>query len=180
VWQQIEAESNGPSTWNLFTAVFQPRLAWAAVSVALIAIFGLGIYFMGTRRNNSPALGVANVEHDGNQPKEPASTGTINKAPSPVVEEEQDPGERQVDKRPQKRRLDRYVAPDRPRLAVNSPDAFSPAAETSSPAVDSKTGGDTLQEKALRMEMQTRDPNIRIIWFSPRDTKPVSPNSKGI
>jgi hypothetical protein len=37
-------------------------------------------------------------------------------------------------------------------------------------------------EKALRVEIQTKDPNIRIIWFSAQPTKQDSPNksSKGI
>jgi len=40
----------------------------------------------------------------------------------------------------------------------------------------------TKTEKALRLEIQTKDPNIRIIWFSAQPTKQDSPNkfSKGI
>jgi len=34
-------------------------------------------------------------------------------------------------------------------------------------------------EKALRLEIQTKDPNIRIIWFTQREPKPALPNSKG-
>jgi hypothetical protein len=41
------------------------------------------------------------------------------------------------------------------------------------PALDS-----TASEKALRMEIQTKDPNIRIIWFSQPNTKPESRSSK--
>ena len=43
-------------------------------------------------------------------------------------------------------------------------------------ARDSATSGNV-----LRVEMQTNDPNIRIIWFTPQPTKQNSPNkfSKG-
>jgi hypothetical protein len=39
-----------------------------------------------------------------------------------------------------------------------------------------------ISEKTLRVEMQTKDPNIRIIWFTPQPTKQASPSkfSKGI
>jgi hypothetical protein len=35
-------------------------------------------------------------------------------------------------------------------------------------------------EKALRMEIQTRNPNIRIIWFAASEAKPGAVHSKGI
>jgi hypothetical protein len=34
-------------------------------------------------------------------------------------------------------------------------------------------------EKTLRVEMQTANPNIRIIWFAPQQTKSTSSSSKG-
>jgi hypothetical protein len=34
--------------------------------------------------------------------------------------------------------------------------------------------------KPLRVEIQTKDPKIRIIWFVQTETKPVIPASKGI
>jgi hypothetical protein len=33
--------------------------------------------------------------------------------------------------------------------------------------------------KTLRVEIQTKDPNIRIIWFVQQETKPIIPSSKG-
>ena len=34
--------------------------------------------------------------------------------------------------------------------------------------------------KPMRVEIQTKDPKIRIIWFVQPETKPVIPSSKGI
>jgi hypothetical protein len=45
---------------------------------------------------------------------------------------------------------------------------------------NSLPGNDSVPERTLRVEIQTKDPNIRIIWFSQSNSKPALPNSKGI
>ena len=56
--------------------------------------------------------------------------------------------------------------------AASGPGSFEPPLELSGSGDDSPP--------MLRIEMQTSDPNIRIIWFSQREPKPVTVNSKGI
>jgi hypothetical protein len=58
-----------------------------------------------------------------------------------------------------------------------SPERPIPAEPDALPARDFSTS-----EKTLRVEMQTKDRNIRIIWFSPQPIKHDSPikSSEGI
>jgi hypothetical protein len=50
-------------------------------------------------------------------------------------------------------------------MAVNGPEEGNNEPATL-PVRDAYT-----KRKTIRMEMQTRDPNIRIIWFSPQTAK---------
>lgn len=61
------------------------------------------------------------------------------------------------------------------REAAISPKLRDPEAANSLPADDAVPG-----KSPLRLEMQTKDPNIRIIWFTQSNSKPVLPNAKGI
>src|SRR5262249_59687260 len=79
------------------------------------------------------------------------------------------------------RKSDRQVTPDRPTILVaNGPDALPPTVPVS--PVYNATNSDSLANprEPLRMEIQTRNPHIRIIWFSPHEPKHASSNSKGI
>ncbi len=65
------------------------------------------------------------------------------------------------------------------------PDLLAQAPTTIEPATDQPVGAepskDDLAENRnlLRIEIQTADPNIRIIWFAPKpDTSPTTPNTK--
>ena len=73
---------------------------------------------------------------------------------------------------------------DKSPIEVQSAYTSAPPAPptTSTPSGSISSGaavnGDT--QKTLRMEIQTKNPNIRIIWLAPRDAKSSSPNSRGI
>jgi hypothetical protein len=72
-------------------------------------------------------------------------------------------------------------------IALNTPDTRTMTAEAG--PVDSNLGepdaasvrDPATSGKTLRVEMQTKDPNIRIIWFAHQPTKQDSPSkfSKG-
>jgi hypothetical protein len=184
VWRQIESESTTVSMSELIAGWFRPRVIWAAASALLFAVLVLGIFLIGNRSTPRQKASVNAPEINRDESNKqivrlpPRDTST----PSPLAQREGVKGPRQVDLRHSERKGDRNRAPDRlNNLVANAPDALpntsgSPRLGTSSDP-DPSPARDSV--RTLRMEIQTKDPNIRIIWFAQRDTKSVSHNSKG-
>ena len=185
VWRQIESESTTVSMSELIAGWFRPRVIWAAASALLVAVLVLGIFLIGNRSTpQQKAAGNApEMNRDGSNRQIAVLPPRDTSTPSRVASRDGLKGSRQVDLRHSERRGDRNRAPDRlNNLVANAPDALpntsgsprlgTPSDPDPSPARDSV--------RTLRMEIQTKDPNIRIIWFAQRDTRPVSHNnSKG-
>jgi hypothetical protein len=181
VWQNVEKKSTSPKLFPIVNAVFRPRLAWALATAVLIAVSTIGFYVV-SRRVWAPPV----VSH------QPLASSTPNEQPhtsSPysgssawlLASSRGNPrpkGAHQPDQR-QKRKTIR----DRVNLPAESTVAAAlPAVTYAPPASDVRLPGSGSSEASpapLRVEIQTRNPNIRIIWFAPRDTKQLSPNSKG-
>jgi len=178
VWEQIETESRMPTLFEGMAAWFQPRFIVTAAAALLITVSIVGVYFLTKGSAARPAIVVGvpltALPYETNAGEKPG-TGL-----SRLNEGIGEP--RQADmKRP--RKPDRKVVPDRGNsLVAYSPDAQVTTNESSSPI----TGADDLDigardsSKSLRMEIQTKNPNIRIIWFAQRDPKPAVGNAKGI
>jgi hypothetical protein len=172
------------SVAELIAGWFGPRVIWAAASALLVAVLVLGIFLIGNR--STPEKKVAGnapeMNRDGANKQIAAVPPRDTPTPSPFPPREGVKGPRQAYLRHSERKGDRNRAPDRLNtLIANAPDALpntsgSPRLGTSSDP-DPSPAGDSV--KTLRMEIQTKDPNIRIIWFAQRDTRPVSHNSKG-
>jgi hypothetical protein len=184
VWRQIGSESTAVSVSELIAGWFRPRVIWAAASALLVAVLVLGIFLIGNRSTprQKVAVNAPELNRDGSNRQIAAVPPRDTSTPSPLAPREGVKGPRQVYFRHSERKGDRNRAPDRLNtLVANAPDALpntsgSPRLGTSSDP-DPSPAGDSV--KILRMEIQTKDPNIRIIWFAQRDTKPVSHNSKG-
>ena len=179
VWREIETESNVQPLSGIIAGWFRPRLVWAAASVVLIAITALGVYFIANRSMQRPLADNAPKVSPSPENKQPDSPSGSDKfatgSPNPVKEKTLE--QRQANNRQPQRRRDRNWAPDRANtVAVNSPDAKSAKVDPSATTAVVTP----VSEKTVRMEIQTKNPNIRIIWFSSREPKPMSPNSKGI
>jgi len=184
VWRQIETESTTVSVSELIAGWFRPRVIWAVASALLVAVLVLGIFLIGNRSRTQQTVVINAPEMNRNRSSKQivAIPPHEKSSPSPLAQREGVKGPRQVYIGHSERRGDRKRAPDRLNtLVANAPDALpktsgsprlgTPSDPDPSPARDSV--------KTLRMEIQTKDPNIRIIWFAQRDTKPVSHNSKG-
>ncbi|MGH9904304.1 MAG: hypothetical protein ACRD8U_01830, partial [Pyrinomonadaceae bacterium] len=76
-------------------------------------------------------------------------------------------------KRPQERKRSTPRKLDRFAGIAKENDLASPAPELTPLSRDA-------DERTLRVEIQTKDPNIRIIWFARHETKPGPQNLKGI
>ena len=184
VWQRIEKGSRPRSFFESMAVWFQPRLAWAAPAALLIIVSLAGLYFIIKEFNVRPTVLVSVPKWEVGPPRDMRDS-------VPLPAREAPPKQRQADMPKRQQKPDRMVAPDRGNslvatgaqpsrlpirasetLALQSPE--SPIIGTDK--VDFGAGG---TEKTLRMEIQTKDPNIRIIWFAPREPKPMTVNSKG-
>jgi hypothetical protein len=183
VWRKIDAESNNSLTLaELFADWFRPRLVWVVATALLIMVSAIAIYFAGNGRMGRRDQNIANVPKLSSEPTEVGRGGSetlaaASSSPHSSGDQRQ-PGNRRYQKK-----LGRPGPPDRVNsLAVNSPDLLPSKIETRAqvavPTEADVSARDT--KTTLRMEIQTRNPNIRIIWFAQRDAKPVSANSKGI
>jgi hypothetical protein len=175
VLREIESKAHENShrpLAQMFLDLFRPRLTWA-VAAALVLAIGLGAYYF-----------VANRESSGRNPAgplvrlpAPPPTANPDKTPDTVNVKNQPTPQRPVTKRPAQS-ANRAVL-----LARNNrrqPAIFSEAAVESNKLAAPSTVQSS--EKVFRLEMQTKDPNIRIIWLTPQPTRHDVPGktSRGV
>ena len=177
VLREIARESTGPTLPQVVANWFRPRIGWAVATALLLVVSMLAFYFLADRNNErqqlADSLGTVDGTGQAEQPdvkpqKEYLGTplkhdrnGTVGTPPT-------------LARTPRKSRLSlvaqrvRHFGKSEPALADSSATPTLSAPTTS--------------EKTLRVEMQTKDPNIRIIWFVTEKTKRDSPSepSKGI
>lgn len=186
VLREIETEARAPVWSQKIANLFRPRLTWAIASMLLLVVSMFAIYFIVNRKNdekqlakNPPAkVQPAIKEHANSRPQ-----GDKRATPSPS--EKTGGKEQQLAGVPQHQRKR-----SRDTRRINSVDANS--LEEMSTVNDVAPQPSSLPEpmmlphrdsaalsKTLRVEIQTKDPNIRIIWFVQQETKPVIPSSKG-
>jgi len=178
VWRQIETASDAPTLRGLLAGWLQPRLVWAAAITLLVTVSAVGIYFIANRGTTQPSVADKPAPVNRNTENEPkdkesptprlASKGASDIHPAPGS-------------RPRQRTHQKVVTDQLNSLALNA----SGHASNSTPPLTANTTESAASfkkdtTKTLRLEIQTKNPNIRIIWFAPGETKQPSPNSKGI
>lgn len=197
VLREIEREGATLGLSRLFASLFRPRLSWAVATALLIAVSVFAFYFIANRGNDRRQL--ADVQPPSRGPatasSSPAIPGPREETGSSFKNTKQSKGADTVIEgsgdhtRPSQRRKGPGLAADRQTaMAVNAPDttptpagAFLKSDNLAEPdAVPARAPATS--EKMLRVEMQTKDPNIRIIWFSLPRTKQDFPGkfSKGV
>ena len=200
VLRQIEEESSVSPVTQLFGGLFRPRLRWA-FAAALLLVFGFAFYFIANRKEErrlANTNSTQDVTRGNKQPVVGSNGPDLAATPLPdhttVKHKEvivRNTGPHKVSPFvPQPKQTGTSVASDNRRnsVTVNPPDAGVLTAEASPnngnpikpetvPAGDSSSA-----EKTIRVEMQTKDRNIRIIWFSHQSTKQDFPtkSSEGI
>ncbi len=149
-WRRIKAKSPQPALTQLIAGWFSPRIAWAAAAaVMILAVIG-GIYFV-TKRNpekRDAAVLPAPIEY----PVVPAPQS--NEKPPARQAYNSKPGRGGIKYRSRVR----SEAPESIAAKVRPPASVKP--NESGPPVTQNSS------RLTRMEIQTRDPNIRIIWFA--------------
>ena len=178
VWERIESQPQAASIFESIAAWFQPRLAWAAATALMIIVSFVGLYFVVKEFKVQPVVIVEVPKVVPAFAPAPEVRGGVSSHP-----DEGTLKQRQANVPKRLRKPDRMVAPDRGNsLVAFSPDVETTTIQASAPIVgtDNLDLAAPISDKTLRMEIQTRNPNIRIIWFSQREPKPVTVNSKGI
>ena len=174
VMQQIEAEPKTPLLTQMFGGWFRPRTAWAFASALIIALGVFALYLVVNR--SADVRPVADNHPTVNSPEQnPQSTAAL---PAPQTVKPDAPRKAPVEKRRGLLNRPSFVAARDPRTASRtgiSPKLRDSEAANSLPPEDEVPG-----KSPLRVEIQTKNPNIRIIWFSQSNSKPALPNSKGI
>lgn len=182
VWQDIEKKSAGPAFFSIVADLFRPRLAWAAATAVLIAVSVIGIYVI-SRRAWAPQPVVSQQPPASTTPNEQLPTASPNNKSSASSLASSGSNSTPAGVHQPDREHKRKTISDRANVTA------MPTVATVSPATSAPVLGDSTQPNRevsdasgapLRVEIQTKNPNIRIIWFARRDTKQVSPNSKGI
>ena len=165
VLREIEAEAMAPAWSQTIASVFRPRLTWAIASVLLIVVSIFAIYFIINR---------GNVEQLANKAPAKVQPGTQERSNSGPQDNKRADLPPPVNTSGKKQHLAGVSQPQRKR----SRDTNTVAAKSPEPVLFPPRDSATLV-KALRVEIQTKDPKIRIIWFVQPETKPVIPGSKG-
>lgn len=161
---------------QMFGSWFRPRLSWA-VAGALIIAFGFALYLIVNRSGDvQPVAGNNPTVNRAEQTPESMTTPRTTDIVSPPHQVKPAAGKRSRTHGVMNRSsLVAAKAPNSSRAADNSAKLRDPEATNRLPTDNAAPG-----PSPLRLEMQTKDPNIRIIWFTQPNPKPALPNSKGI
>lgn len=186
VQREIQTEPIAPAWWQPIASLFPPKPSWAIAGVLLIALSLFAFYFIANRQNDGQQLAdnpPAKVEPGTKAPSNSEPQSDTQAGLKPLVNtggnKQQLAGASQL---PGKRSRN---ATSMNTVAAKSRDARSTANNVSSqprnlpePMLAAPRDSAALV-KTLRVEIQTKDPRIRIIWFVQQETKPVTPGSKG-
>lgn len=177
VMQQIETEPAAPLLSQLFATWFRPRMVWAAAGALIIAFGFFALYLVVNRGADvRPVAGNNSTVNGTEQKPESMATPRITEpVNTPNQVKPADVKRRRIHSFVNRSPLVAATAPNSSRAANNSAKLRGPEATNNLPAIDAVP-----EKSPLRVEMQTKDPNIRIIWFSQPNTKPAALNSKGI
>jgi hypothetical protein len=169
VLRGVETEAGWSET---IASLFRPRLTWAIAGVLLIVVSMFAIYFMVNRGNDEPQLAdnpPAKAQPGAKEPSNSVPQGTERVVPSSVNAG----GKKQqlAGVQPQRKRSRDTVADPMKTVGTKSPEAISTVnnvspqpSSLSEPMVFPHRNSAALV-KPLRMEIQTKDPKIKIIWF---------------
>ena len=174
VLREIETEAMAPAWSQTVASLFRSRLTWAIASVLLIVVSMFAIYFITNRGNVEQQLA--------NQPRQDYRRADLPPSGNTREEKQQLAGIPQL----QRRKRSRDTLADRMNTFAAKSSGATSTANTVSPQPSSLPEPMLLPRpnsaaliKPLRVEIQTQDPMIRIIWFVQPETKPVIPGSKG-
>lgn len=177
VLHEIEQESAGPTLRQLVANLLGQRLTWAVAASLMLAVCAFTIYFLATRTSRPQVADNHTIDRS-EQPEMIATPGPqiditgknkdVKTTTAASIGRKYLPQRKNLAAVPNRVNSLRHAADKRPKI-----DAAFPAANNLAvfPARDPAA-----TDLTLRVEMQTKDPNIRIIWFSNQPAKQNSRN----
>ncbi|MDX6611520.1 MAG: hypothetical protein QOD75_706 [Blastocatellia bacterium] len=187
VLREISEESLAPALPQRIVSLFRPNLSWAVATAVLLAVSGLAFYLIATREN-----GPQQVSQRSEQPNTSPSPKNLQAATATnsgnggwvtTIQNNAVPtrGTAQMNRPAQPPRRTNSTGPLVADVAANTPERPSMAGSTALP-VNNLTESNVVpatdatgSERTLRVDMQTSDQNIRIIWFTRQPAKQGTP-----
>jgi len=179
VQRDIENAGNAPTLTQILADYFRPRFGWYVAAALLVTIAGSAVFFTTVRNQNRPLIadnGTAQsiAPHIG-QSIESQSPEAFPDAARPV-----DPPQGKVVKTTAGRAYRSHrgvrsvtaIAGNQLAVKTESKTTLAIPAATNVAHISAAAA----VESPLKMEMQTKDPNVRIIWFAHPVTKQNSRN----
>jgi anti-sigma factor RsiW len=175
VLREIERKSSATGLMEFLKRPLSLRVTWAVSAAVMVVVCAFAYYFLADRMSQ-PGYRPQLTANSGGGQKDPrderVNTGTpAGVLPSPA-------------KKPQRTTSNLLAKASRNPLKAGRTPAVPVTSASYSPAESKDTSLNTpaTSDKTLRLEIQTSNPNIRIIWFSHPPNTEGSPNesSKGI
>lgn len=170
VLREIESEAMAPAWSQTIASLFQSRLTWAIAGVVLIVVSMFAINFIMNKGNDEQQLA--------KQPPVNVQPATKERTNSDLQDNSRANLPHSVNTGEKKRQLAGVSQPHRRKRSLDTTSRANNVSPQSEPVLFPYHDSAALV-KPLRVEIQTRDPKIRIIWFVQPETKPVIPASKG-
>lgn len=192
---EIEGGS-GATTWvELLRSPFQPRVVWAVSTAVLLAVCAFAYYFVANRASgpqNNREFAALPETADGPSPRLGSPVG-VPASPAPATASPKT-GANKNSSNEIANDFAPASIPQKPSLIPKSRPVLHSAKAGGAPAVQVEStqysavvppksvSASVTAPKTLRLEIQTKDPSVRIIWFSSPSTREGSPieSSKGI
>src|ERR1044072_312388 len=166
VWRKIEnGAASTPATFReFFAAMFRPGVRWALASALVLAVALVAFYFSANRRTDQRQI---------------AGSPQLVSPQKPVPAAPASPENAVTTQRIHRPSTKRRIAPAADRAVVMAENRTRQPSVSAEAALDSnkvaEPGAVQSSEKVFRLEMQTKDPTIRIIWLTPQRIKHDSP-----
>src|SRR5262245_14590177 len=168
VWRTIEADATDCSHWKIFAGWLHTPRTWAMAVAVLIAISIFIVYFVAREPVKPPQVADRHDPAISVSP-EPLQSPELTSEESPVRPADSNEGSRRrrsASGLSTHRRTHRNLAIDHSSSAVafSGPSPASGIIEKENTEPQTDDGSDRDSAKTLRMEFQTRNTTIRIIW----------------
>jgi hypothetical protein len=187
VLREIGREAEAPARFAVFVGLFRPQLRWAFATALLLAVAGFSFYFIAIRTSEPPVISKTGADpgtsrRDVLQPTPLPAKPDGGTSPSSTGEGSGQTATKDAGVgRPHNERKKSPVAkPNLVDVVAKAPDIASNSGDPTRQdnklvAPNANPASNAAAEKPLRVEIQTRDQNIRIIWFA----QPIKQNSPG-
>jgi hypothetical protein len=188
VMREIEDEKTRPAPFAAFRQLFAPRTLAVAASLVLLvacALVAFQLYRRATQQQQTPARETATTTTTSPRPDD-APVGNTEKTSAHIAAQHEETGQKTFGAHARTSRATRRAASpqaqtvahkERTPVEPSSTNEMARPPQVEAVAVhQGATPTEAAERKVTRIELQTADPNVRIIWLSPRaDDTPAIP-----